>query len=122
MVVIPSGEFWMGSSDSDRARDVADASKDSPGNSIESVISTEQPHHLVAVNNVFGLAIYPVTRREFSVFVGETEYSPDGDCTEFVNHRYITSTGSSWKNPGFLQSDDDPVVCVSWKDAEAYIT
>jgi formylglycine-generating enzyme required for sulfatase activity len=26
----------------------------------------------------------------------------------------------SWKAPGFAQTDDDPVVCVSWEDATAF--
>jgi formylglycine-generating enzyme required for sulfatase activity len=27
----------------------------------------------------------------------------------------------SWQNPGFEQTDRDPVTCVSWEDARAYI-
>jgi len=31
------------------------------------------------------------------------------------------SAGSDWRNPGYLTSDDFPVVCVSWNDVQAYI-
>ena len=27
----------------------------------------------------------------------------------------------SWQNTGFPQSEDDPVLCVSWNDAQAYV-
>jgi formylglycine-generating enzyme required for sulfatase activity len=28
--------------------------------------------------------------------------------------------GANWRNPGFSQSDNHPVKCVSWNDATAY--
>ena len=28
---------------------------------------------------------------------------------------------ADWREPGFAQTDDDPVVCVSWQDAQAYL-
>ena len=43
---------------------------------------------------------------------------------------FVINTGGSawekkadanWKSPGFTQDDDEPVVCVSWNDAQAYI-
>ena len=26
-----------------------------------------------------------------------------------------------WRNPGFIQTDQHPVVCVSWRNAQAYV-
>ena len=34
--------------------------------------------------------------------------------------RWEHQEAASWRTPGFSQSDDHPVVCVSWEDASAY--
>jgi formylglycine-generating enzyme required for sulfatase activity len=56
-----------------------------------------------------GLAISrgPVTRREFAAFAAATGRQPQG-------------WGCSWFRPEIPQSDDDPVVCATWRDGEAY--
>ncbi|MDB5878562.1 MAG: hypothetical protein JWQ41_1976, partial [Variovorax sp.] len=42
-----------------------------------------------------------------------TAASANGDAFEGRNPKY------SWRNPGFAQGDDHPVVNVSWNDAVA---
>jgi formylglycine-generating enzyme required for sulfatase activity len=53
--------------------------------------------------------------------VAETGYSPGDDCFVYVPGGERRQTGASWRNPGFDQSEKDPVVCVSWRDTMAYI-
>jgi formylglycine-generating enzyme required for sulfatase activity len=79
----------------------------------------EHPQHEVTIPEGFALSKYLITRGQFAVFVRETKRNT-GIC-------YIQSTmragnmADSWSTPGFEQSDRDPVVCVAWLDAKAYI-
>ncbi len=86
----------------------------------------ETPVHEVCIND-FYIAKYEVTVGEFKKFVSETGYKTDAekegwgctinsDATELINKE-----GADWKNPGYLQDDNHPVVQVSWNDAMAYI-
>ncbi len=121
MVVIPAGEFLMGSLSAETERDLAAVSF------FESFMakkhmSAEHPQHLVRIGRPFALGKYPVTRVEFATFVRDTGYIATGGCTFFDNHRYRINPEGGWDNPGFPQTNRDPVVCVSWQDAQAYIT
>ncbi|MGR3293614.1 MAG: formylglycine-generating enzyme family protein [Candidatus Scalindua sp.] len=86
----------------------------------------ETPVHEVCIND-FYIAKYEVTVGEFRTFVSETGYKTDAekdgwgctinsDATELINKK-----GADWKNPGYLQNGNHPVVQVSWNDAMAYI-
>ena len=51
-----------------------------------------------------------VTVKQFGLFVEDERYITGAEKKE----------GIPWKNPGFKQDDNHPVVCVSWDDAWAY--
>ena len=51
----------------------------------------------------FYLGKYPVTVGQFKVFAEDTGFAPE-----------------QWRAPGFTQTDDHPVVNVSWDDAQDY--
>jgi len=72
----------------------------------------EGPRHKVKIGYSFLVGKYDVTVREFARFVGETNYSA-GVCSD--------SNTLSWANPGFRQGDTNPVVCVNYNDATAYV-
>ena len=114
MVVLPAGEFMMGATD-----------EDFKGNEqYRYMLEMETPRHLVHVNS-FAIAKFDVTRAQFAQFARETGFEDKG-CEIFGDvlgtMRWYKSTLADWQNPGFKQTGQDPVVCVSWNDAQKYIT
>jgi formylglycine-generating enzyme required for sulfatase activity len=131
-VRVPAGEYMMGS--------------DEPPESLARVypqyssaelaaLGDEAPRHLVRINRPFYLGQHEVTVDQFRRFVERSGYvpetvadgtggygynpaydpssSPRGDAFEGRDPRY------SWRNPGFPQAGDHPVVNVTWNDAVA---
>lgn len=94
MVVVPAGTFTMGS----------------PKNEIDRE-DDEGPRRDVKIAKPFAVGKHPVTRGEFAAFVADSEPDMGGACIG----------GTDWRDPGFLQGDDHPVVCVNWHDAQAYV-
>lgn len=63
---------------------------------------------------------YPVTKGEFAAFARETRFSGKG-CHQAYGEQWHKEARADWNAPGFAQTKRDPVVCVSWVDANAYI-
>jgi formylglycine-generating enzyme required for sulfatase activity len=113
MVVVPEGNFTMGSSDAEKSWAA------SHGGSAESV-SDESPQHNVSLPS-FALGKYDVTRGEYAAFVRDAGYPAGSGCFESSMPKSNKRADGNWQTPGFEQSDRDPVTCVSWEDARAYI-
>ncbi len=116
MVHIPAGRFTMGPAPGEQERERVPAL----------IWHRELPQHEVKFAKDFLLANYTVTRAEFSRFVAETGPRPPGGCATFEKDRneqygWETHEERDWRNPGFPQTDHDPVVCVDSRDAEDYI-
>src|SRR5262252_5705405 len=110
MVVVPQGKFTMGAPAGEEGNLPAPYS----GHSV--------PQHLVTIRHRFAIAKFDVTRDEYAQFVAET-HRPDPDsCTtiEASGNGFIVTNGN-WHSTGFPQTGKDPVVCVSWDDAQAYV-
>lgn len=103
MVAIPSGSFMMGSPVSEAERE-----------------DDEGPQHRVTIQ-AFAAGRYEVTRAEFTAFVRATGYNQAGSCYVWENLKVELNAARTYANPGFSQSDRDPVVCVSWEDAQRYV-
>lgn len=119
MVVIPSGRFLMGSPTSERERMDREAG---PAGSISHVIEDETPQRPLAINT-FAASRFEVTVAQYAAFVGDTNYPAGPNCIsdQDGDRRWEFSGVGTWLMPGFHQSPDDPVVCVSWNDAQQYV-
>jgi formylglycine-generating enzyme required for sulfatase activity len=104
MVVVPAGDFMMGS----------------PENELERY-SNESPQHKVTIARPFAVGKFKVTRDEYETFVRETNYSGGDKCFTMEDGKVEERSGRSFRNPGFVQDGQHPVVCISWDDAKAYV-
>jgi formylglycine-generating enzyme required for sulfatase activity len=111
LVLVPAGKFLMGSPDSDSDR-----------------YPNESPQHLVKITQPFYLGKFAVTRGQFQKFVEATGHQTEADKDGKGGGRYDADkrtvscpvAGWNWLNTGFEQTDEHPVVNVSWNDARAF--
>jgi formylglycine-generating enzyme required for sulfatase activity len=87
----------------------------------------ERPPHEVTIPKGFYLGKTEVTRRQFGAFVKATGFRTDAErdtrATGLApDDRWTTIPGLSWRDPNFSQADEDPVVCITWNDANAFCT
>jgi formylglycine-generating enzyme required for sulfatase activity len=103
MVRLPGGTFQMG--------DVSGGGE-----------ANEKPAHSVTLG-AFAIGKYEVTRGEYAAFIRDSGWATGGDCYTLnsAGNGYEKQASATWRSPGFSQSERDPVVCVSWEDAKAYV-
>ena len=128
LTLVPSGEFLMGSKESAEAT-VAFFNKYYGEDFLEADdFKHEHPQHRVRITRPFYLGTYHVTLGQFRQFVAETQYRTDAEKEEepgawgwnSPHKEFGFHPKYSWRNPGFEQADEHPVVCVSWNDAAAF--
>ena len=73
------------------------------------------PEMVVMADGRLAMGRYEVTVGEYRAFASATGGGAGGGCTSLGD-------GDSWRDPGFPQSDRHPVVCVSWEDAQEYVS
>lgn len=106
MVVIPPGSFVMGHDGGVNAE------------------RYEGPPHEVSIDYSFAIGRLEVTNAQFSAFISETEYVPGTDCRMWTGKTVEAVLGKDWQDPGYGRPPGiaDPVACVSWYDAKAYVS
>lgn len=125
LVLIPAGEFMMGSSEStEESMKAYEAYK--TWELTAEWFKSEHPQHQVRITKAYYLGTYEVTRGQFRQFVEATGYKTMAE-KDVEGGRGLDEKGEgiqkpeySWRNPGFPQTDEHPVVNVSWNDAAAF--
>jgi formylglycine-generating enzyme required for sulfatase activity len=102
MIVVPAGDFLMGSRKGEGDDD-------------------ERPQQKVTIGYAFAAGIAPVTRGEFAAFIKAANHEIESGAYVWDGQSWKRDPSKSWRDPGFKQDDDHPVVCVSWLDAQAYV-
>ena len=127
LVLIPPGEFQMGSTREDVDQVFKEWKKAYPKAVRDFWIEDELPQHPVRITRPFYLGAYEVTVGQFRKFVQETGYRTEAETDGKGGWGYNAqedkleqSPKYTWRNPGFRQTDDHPVVNVSWNDAQAF--
>ncbi len=126
LTLVPSGEFMMGSKES--AEETAAFFNKTYG--MDSLTADdfkdEHPQHRVRITRPFYLGTYHVTRGQFRQFVQDSGYKTQAEKLPGVGRwnpekkEAESRTDYSWRNVGFEQTDEHPVVALSWNDATAF--
>jgi formylglycine-generating enzyme required for sulfatase activity len=103
LTVVPPGRFNMGSPAAESGRYVS-----------------EDPQHEVRIASPLAIMEAEVTRGQFAAFVKETNYATAGGCFKWNGTKFESDPKGTWANVGFEQTDQHPVVCINWNDAQAY--
>lgn len=124
MVVLPAGSFVMGSGAEEREREKVPKPPKVPFD----FAKFEQPQHTVVFAKPFAIGKYEITRGQYARFISETGYPTGPKCwawdAKSDNYAemagWVVQQGKSWRDPGFPQTDNHPVVCVDFAEAKAY--
>lgn len=129
MILIPPGEFLMGSTDDEIAEGLklADA-LNLPAEAFERTrISEEKPQHAVTITRPFCMAATEVTVAQFREFVTSSKYVTQAEQFGGGNSHTWTPSGlkpeevkNIWSAPGYAISDNQAVAQVTWFDAVAF--
>jgi formylglycine-generating enzyme required for sulfatase activity len=84
----------------------------------------EMPAREVTIDYPYYIGVTEVTVEQFRLFVEQTGYLTDA---EKQGRAYVADEKAwhfelllDWRNPGYLQTDREPVVCLGWYDAIAF--
>jgi formylglycine-generating enzyme len=124
LVRIPAGEFFMGGTESAQELTKSFAAYERKPEEF----SDEYPRHKVRITRPFWLGRHEVTVGQFRRFVEDSGYKTSAETDGEGGWGYDPKTGMcsgrhpqfSWREVGFPQSDDHPVLNVSWYDAVAF--
>jgi formylglycine-generating enzyme required for sulfatase activity len=107
LLLIPRGTFLMGSPKDEEDR------------------LDEELQHEVEITRPFYMGKHEVTVGQFKAFVKDTKYQTEAEKDGkggrgFDGKEFVYKPEYTWKNLYFTQTDDQPVIVVTWNDAVAF--
>jgi formylglycine-generating enzyme required for sulfatase activity len=118
LALIKAGEFLMGSDETD---------PDGYDNEFLDKAAGRKEKHRVRITRPFYLGVTEVTRGQFRRFVDDAGYQTEAEKDVKGGYGWNEETKKfeqnpkyTWQNAGFEQTDEHPVVNVSWNDAVAF--
>lgn len=105
MAVVPAGRYTRGAPESEVGR-----------------LTAEGPLRRINIAHVLAVGRFEITRGQYATFAQATQRPATGGCKVLdATGNFAFVARASWRDPGFVQDDDHPAVCVSWDDARAYV-
>jgi formylglycine-generating enzyme required for sulfatase activity/DNA-binding winged helix-turn-helix (wHTH) protein len=108
MVPLTSGEFMMGSPAGELGH-----------------LEVEGAPRRVTIPKPFAIGKFEVTVDQFSAFVADTGMTAGNSCRQIAAFDRTPAVWGppegSFRKPGFDVTGSQPVVCVSWHEAQAYV-
>ena len=113
MIVVPPGRVVMGSPEDETTAEQVPAD----------YAARERPRTTITLSKQFAVGKYEITRGQYSKFVSASGYMPPSGCAvwDFSAGKFADDSSKSWLDPGFAQTASEPVLCVSFDDATAYV-
>jgi formylglycine-generating enzyme required for sulfatase activity len=114
MILIPPGEFQMGTGSSKEETEVLRKIFDDPNATDaarDSWLAQERPSHRVVITKPFLIGMTEVTVGQFKKFVEASSYQTEAEKVKEMR---------TYLNPGHPMTDDSPASSISWNDAVAY--
>ena len=108
MIVLPAGDFMMGSPASELGR-----------------VDVEGLPRRIVIPKRIAIGKFEVTVEQMSIFMTETGMTIGGSCRRLVNPERPPPTWSapegSLEHPGYEITGSHPAVCISWHEAQSYV-
>ncbi len=116
LILIPPGEFLMGSSDAQIEAALKLADEVTAGQPGRNRVQGEHPQHRVVISKPFLLGATEVTIGQFKKFAA-TGFKTEGEQGKLKNP---AAKIELWNDTEFAPTDDHPVSCMSWNDAAEF--
>ena len=84
----------------------------------------EGPVRTVSIKQSYALGVTEVTNLQYTNFINSTGYVSGDTCAVWDGKTWNHMEGKDWRDPGYGRSpmDNEPVACITWLDAKAYVS